>query len=102
MQMTDNKILVKKTSEKLSNEIIIPMTGARVGLYEGEVIAIGPGRVLNTGAISPCLVNVGDRIVFSSAGASTISLYIDGKKESFYLMTDVEAALVLDEKERLA
>ncbi len=101
MEMTDNKILVKKISEKLSNEVIMPMTGARVGLLEGEVVAIGPGRVLNTGAISPCLVKIGDKIVFSSAGASNISLYINGKKESFCLMTDVEAALILSENEHL-
>lgn len=101
MQMTDNKILVEKISEKLSNEIIIPMTGRHIGLLEGRVIKTGPGRILNTGVISPCLVKTNDRIIFNTASASLITLYIDGKKKTYYLMADVEAIMVLDENERL-
>lgn len=100
--MTDNKILVEKISEKLSNEIIIPMTGRKVGLLEGKVIEVGPGRILNTGVNSPCLVNKGDRIIFNTAGTSTITMYVDGLKKIYYVMADVEAIMILEsDKERL-
>jgi chaperonin GroES len=61
-----DRVLVRsdKPVEKSSGGIIIPDTAQEKSL-EGEVIAVGPGKVLEDGSVRPLDVKTGDRVTFT-------------------------------------
>lgn len=70
-----DRIIVKriKEEEKTKGGIIIPET-AKEKPSEGEVIAVGKGKVLENGTVLPLDVKVGDRILFSRYGGSEVKI----------------------------
>jgi chaperonin GroES len=60
-----DRIIVKpsKESEMTKSGIILPDT-AKEKAERGEVVAAGPGRMLDNGARAPMSVKVGDKILF--------------------------------------
>ena len=70
-----DKVLVKPASgeEKSSGGIYIP-DSAQQKPIEGEVIAVGPGRVLEDGSRGEVAVKVGDRVVYSKYGGTELKL----------------------------
>jgi chaperonin GroES len=73
-----DKVVVKvlEAEEKTAGGIILP-DSAKKKPTEGEVIAIGNGRVLDNGERSALTVKVGDRVLFSKYGGNEVTL--DGK-----------------------
>ncbi|MGA1861893.1 co-chaperone GroES [Deferribacter thermophilus] len=74
-----DRVLVKRieVEEKTESGIIIPDT-AREKSQEGEVIAVGPGKVLENGTKIELTVKPGDRILFSKYAGTEIK--IDGEE----------------------
>ena len=70
-----DRVLVKRIQEeeKTKGGIIIPDT-AKEKPQEGRVIAVGNGKVLETGKLVPLEVTTGDRILFSKYSGSDIKL----------------------------
>jgi chaperonin GroES len=70
-------ILIKRIAEeeKTKGGIIIPDT-AKEKPQEGEVVAVGSGRLLENGKVSPLHVKKGDRILFGKYSGTEIK--IDG------------------------
>jgi len=70
-----DRVVVKRLEEKESvrGGIVIPDT-AKEKPQEGEVIAIGNGKVLNNGTRVPMDVKVGDRILFGKYSGSEVKL----------------------------
>ena len=70
-----DRILVKRVEEeeKTKGGIIIPGT-AKEKPVEGEIIAVGNGKVLEDGKVRPLDVKVGDRILFSKYGGTEVKL----------------------------
>ena len=69
-----DRILVKRVEEesKTSGGIIIP-DSAKEKPQEGKVVAVGPGKTLDSGEIAKPGVKKGDRILFSKyAGTDVI------------------------------
>ena len=66
-----DRILCRRIEEKetVRGGIIIPDT-AKEKPQEGEVLAVGPGRVDDNGNRVPLDVNVGDKIIFSKYGGT--------------------------------
>jgi len=63
--LRDNVLIrIKKADDKSKGGILIPET-TREKPYEGEVIAVGVGKLLDNGELHPTVVNVGDQVVFS-------------------------------------
>jgi chaperonin GroES len=85
-----DRLLVRRIepSETAKGGIIIPDT-AKEKPQEGEVLAVGNGRILDNGSKLPLDVKVGDKILFGKYTGSEIK--IDG-----------EDVLVLREDEVLA
>jgi chaperonin GroES len=83
-------LLVKRIEEKetVKGGIIIPDT-AKEKPQEGEVLAVGNGKVLENGTKVPLDVKVGDKILFGKYSGTDIK--IDG-----------EEVLILREDEVLA
>lgn len=62
--LNDRVVVRRKEEEQTSaGGIVLPGT-AKEKPNEGEVIAIGEGRLLNNGDIRPLTVKVGDQVIF--------------------------------------
>jgi len=59
--------------ERTKGGIVLPDT-AKEKPQEGEVLAVGTGRLLDSGERVPLEVQVGDRVVFSKYGGTEIKL----------------------------
>ena len=72
-----DRVIVKRLEEeqKTKGGIIIPDT-AKEKPIEGEVVAVGKGKVTDDGKIVKPDVNVGDRVLFSKYGGTEVK--IDG------------------------
>ena len=70
-----DRILVKRLEEeeKTKGGIIIPDT-AKEKPVEGEVIAVGNGKVTEKGDIRPLAVKKGDRILFGKYSGTEIKI----------------------------
>ena len=70
-----DRILVKRieANEKTSGGIIIP-GNAQEKPVEGEVVAVGNGKVLEDGRVRPMDVRPGDRVLFSKYGGTEVKL----------------------------
>ena len=70
-----DRILVKRLTdeEKTRGGIIIPDT-AKEKPQQGEVIAVGNGKLLDTGKIQPLDVKIGDKILFSKYSGSDVKI----------------------------
>ena len=69
-----DRILIRRTEEDeqtTSGGIIIPDT-AKEKPQEGEVIAVGHGRLLDNGARQPIDVAVGDKILFGKYSGTEV------------------------------
>lgn len=72
-----DRVMVKrvKEDEKTSGGIIIPDTAKEKPL-EGEVIAVGNGKVLKDGSLRKLDVKVGDRVLFGKYKGTDVKLDI--------------------------
>lgn len=83
-----DRILVKRlnSEEKTKGGIIIP-DSAKEKPQEGEVIAVGKGKILENGQRQALDVKVGDRILFSKYAGSEVKL--DGDEYSIMREDDI-------------
>jgi chaperonin GroES len=87
-----DRILVRRIEEKevVKGGIIIPDT-AKEKPMEGEVIAVGPGKVLEDGKRSVLDVKKGDRILFGKYAGTDIK--IDDKEYVIIREDDILAVI---------
>ncbi|MCL6448665.1 MAG: co-chaperone GroES [Armatimonadetes bacterium] len=69
------RVVVKPlpTEEVTKGGIVLPDT-AKEKPQEGEVVAVGPGRLLENGTRVPIDLKVGDRILFSKYAGNEVKL----------------------------
>ena len=77
------KVLVRRLEEEEISKggIIIP-DSAKEKPAEGEIIAVGNGRISDDGKVTPLDVKVGDKVLFGKYSATDVK--IDG--EDFLIM----------------
>ena len=87
-----DRVLVKRLEheEKTPGGIIIPDT-AKEKPQEGRVIAVGPGKVLDSGTLRTPTVKAGDRILFGKYAGSDVK--IDGGEHIIMREDDILAIL---------
>ncbi|MFO7310427.1 MAG: co-chaperone GroES [Bacillota bacterium] len=85
-----DRVVVKpiEQEEKTKGGIVLPDT-AKEKPQEGEVLAVGSGRLLENGQRVPLEVKVGDRVVFSKYGGTEIKL--DGETYIILRESDILA-----------
>lgn len=73
-----DRLIVRRLTdeEKTVGGIIIPDT-AKEKPQEGEVIAVGNGKVLENGKVQPLDVKAGDKILFSKYSGTEVN--VDGE-----------------------
>ena len=87
-----DRVIVKRVQkeEKTKGGIIIPDT-AKEKPQEGKVIAVGKGKVDDTGKLRPLDVKAGDRILFGKYSGSEIK--IDGEEHLILREDDILGVL---------
>lgn len=85
-----DKILVEvlEAEEKTKGGIILPDT-AKEEKSEGKIIAVGSGKLLESGKVQPLEVKVGDKILFGKYSGDEV--LIDGKKHKILKENEVLA-----------
>ena len=83
-----DRIVVKvlEREEKTKGGLFLPDT-AKEKPTEGEVIAVGTGKILDNGQKQPVEVKVGDRIIFSKYAGTEVK--IDGEDLVIFSERDV-------------
>ena len=83
-----DRVLIKvlDSEEKTSGGIIIPDT-AKEKPQEGEVVAVGPGAMNDTGKLAPMDVKIGDIVLFGKWSGTEDK--IDGKEYSIMKESDI-------------
>ena len=86
-------VKVLSREEKTKGGIVLPDT-AKEKPTEGEVIAVGTGKVLDNGQKLPIEVKVGDRIIFSKYAGTEVKL--DG--EDYVIFSERDVLAIVDKK----
>jgi chaperonin GroES len=70
-----DRIIVKRLEEerKTASGIVIPDTAAEKP-DQGEVVAVGKGKVLDDGKLRPVQVKVGDKILFGKYSGQAVKV----------------------------
>ncbi len=77
-----------KAEEKTKGGIVLPDT-AKDKPQEGEIVAVGPGKVLDNGTKLAPEVKVGDRVIYSKYSGSEIK--VDGEEYLIVRESDILA-----------
>ena len=87
-----DRVLLKRIEgkEEAKGGIIIPDT-AKAKPMEGEVISVGPGKMMEDGKRSPMDVKAGDRVLFGKYAGMEINL----DDEEYVIMREEEILVVL-------
>jgi chaperonin GroES len=90
-----DRVLVKRFEEDevIKGGIIIPDT-AKEKPMEGEVVAVGPGKMQDDGKRSPMDVKTGDRILFGKYSGTEIKI----EDQDYTIMREEEILAILESK----
>ena len=82
----DDRVIVKvnEEAEQIDGGIVLPES-AQKKPQDGEVLAVGPGRLNDAGERVPVDVKVGDTVVFAKYGGTEVKV---GSEELLILRAD--------------
>ncbi|MFQ3339892.1 MAG: chaperonin GroES [Gammaproteobacteria bacterium] len=88
-----DKVLVKRTEEdETSSGGIILSAAAKEKPSQGEVIAVGPGKKLESGDLVPVNLKAGDTVIFGQYGGNEVKL--DG--EDYLILSESDIFGVIE------
>ena len=89
-----DRVVVRRLEEETTSAggIVLPDSAAEKP-SQGEVLSVGPGKILDNGEVRALDVKVGDRVIFGQYGGSTVK--IDG--EELLILTESEIFGVLED-----
>lgn len=90
-----DRIVVKRLEpeEKTAGGIVLPET-AKEKPKEGKIIAVGPGKILDSGETSKMQLKKGDRVIFASYAGTEVE--VDG--EEYLIMSEEDVLAVVKSK----
>lgn len=83
------KVLTRE--EKTRGGIVLPDT-AKEKPTEGEVVAVGTGKILDNGQKQPVEVKVGDRIIFSKYAGTEVKV----EDEDLVIFSERDVLAIID------
>lgn len=88
----DDRVVVQalEAEETTAGGIVLP-DAAREKPQRGEVLAVGPGRLLDSGERCAVSVKVGDEVLFGKYGGTEIE--VDGKEVKILRESDILAKI---------
>ena len=89
-----DRVVVRRMEEERTSAggIVIP-DSATEKPAEGEIVAIGKGKILDNGEVRPLDVKVGDKILFSKYGGTDVK--VDG--EDLLVMREDDITAVIED-----
>jgi chaperonin GroES len=89
----DDRVVVEPLTaeEKTAGGIVLPDT-AKEKPQRGKVVAVGPGRLLDSGERHPVSLSVGDEVLFAKYGGTDIE--IDKRDVKILRESDILAKVV--------
>jgi len=83
--LSDKVVVKPKPREEVTKfGIIIPDTADKEKPEQGEVIAVGPGKLLENGTRAPMSVKIGDKILFKKYSPDEFEI----DKEEFLVLSE--------------
>jgi len=90
--LSDNVVIKTLNQEETTKSgIIIPDTINKEKPEQGEIIAVGPGKMLDNGQLAPMEVKVGDKIIFKKYSPDEFK--IDNEEVLILSQSDIIAIL---------
>ncbi len=90
--LSDRVIVVATTKEEMTKSgILLPETVDKERPEQGEVIAIGPGKMLENGSRAAMNVQVGQKVIFKKYSPDEVK--IDGKEYLVLAESDIMAVI---------
>lgn len=75
--LSDHVLVKPMKEDKMTKAgIVLPDSAEKDELKQGEVLAVGPGKMLENGTRSPMSVKAGDKVILKKYGADDVK--IDG------------------------
>ena len=89
----DDRVVVHPLSaeETTAGGIVLPDT-AKEKPQRGKVVAVGPGRLLDSGERCPVALTVGDEVLFGKYGGTEIE--VDGEEVKILRESDILARVL--------
>ena len=89
-----DRVLVKpiKEEEVTKSGIFLPDTVDKEKKMEGEVLAVGPGKLLENGERAKMEVKVGDKVIFEKWGREEVKV----EKEEYKILSAEKILAVID------
>jgi len=88
-----NRVLVKRSQAKTSKGGIILPDAAKEKPKQGEVIAVGPGKMDEDGTLHAMNIAVGDQVLFGSYAGTEVKS--ENKDEEYLIMSEDDILGVL-------
>ena len=88
-----DRVLVKpvEVEEEIKGGIIIPDT-AKEKPQKGEIIAVGPGKLDESGKNMPMNVKVGDKVLYSKYGGTEVNI----DDEEYLIMSESDIMAIIE------
>jgi len=89
----DDKVVIKpiQEDEKTKSGIVLPDTAEKEKSEKGTVLAVGPGKLLDSGERAPMSVQKGDTVLFTKYSPNEIKL--KGKEVLIVSESDILAVI---------
>jgi chaperonin GroES len=87
-----DRVIVKRSAEETASAggIVIPDTAAEKPI-QGEVTAVGPGKILENGQVHKVDLKVGDKVLFGKYSGTEVK--IDGEELLVMRQEDIMAVI---------
>jgi len=71
-----NQVIIRqnKADEKIAGGLLYAPQSSQEKPFEGEVLAVGPGKTLDNGVLVPMTVKVGDKVLFTKYALTEVKL----------------------------
>jgi chaperonin GroES len=69
-----NYAIIKGEEEKVGETMVLPEAIRNQFPEQGEVIAVGPGKLLDDGNVRPAIVEVGQKVLFKKYAADKVKI----------------------------
>jgi chaperonin GroES len=90
-----DRVIVKRLEEDRTSPggIVIPDTAAEKPI-RGKIVAVGKGKILENGAVRPCDVKVGDKVLFGKYSGTEVKV----ESEDLLVMREEDVMAVIESK----
>lgn len=88
-----NRLIVKPLREETKGGIILPETAEKEKPEKGEVLAVGPGKILESGQRVVPEVKVGDKVIFKKYSPDEVKI----GNEEYLILEDSDVLAILED-----